>query len=345
MRSPSRWITPQRVDLLVGRVGAPQQVLGVPDDRGDRGPQLVAGVGREAALGLERLLQPVEHVVDRDASARSSSSVAGTGTRRAGPCPTPGGRLRHALHRRQHLPRQPPHAEGERQEGHQDGQAEVARELLERGLHVGGRQAHQDDGRERHLLVGERDRPERAEHPQALLVGERHVARQLVPVDQLLERPVGQEREQAVAGGVGAHAGRLGVVDPLRMPATSRGTPAPSPPARFDNTRRRAAAAARWRWRPGEVGQRLPRALLDRGVERALGQQVHRHRHRRQDDGDEGAGEDREAQAQGHATHRHGVPTGRRPWGARHSSRSTYPTPRTVWIRRRSPSPSSLRRR
>jgi hypothetical protein len=133
---------PQRVRLLLAGVRAPQEVLGVADDRGDRRPQLVAGVGGEAALGLERLLQPVEHVVDRQ--RQRAQLVVGRRHRHAALQVLArhlGGRLGHALHRGQHLARQPPHAERERQERHQHGQAEVAGELVEGRLDVRGRDA------------------------------------------------------------------------------------------------------------------------------------------------------------------------------------------------------------
>jgi hypothetical protein len=59
--------------------------------------QLVAGVGDEAALAIERLLEPVEHLVERDREVLQL--VAGARDRKPLPGGVAGDRLRAAAHR------------------------------------------------------------------------------------------------------------------------------------------------------------------------------------------------------------------------------------------------------
>ncbi len=85
----------------------------------------------------------------------------------------------------------------------------------------------------------------------------------------------------------------------------------------------------------GDVVHPLAQAVIDLVPELVPHREVHQRRGEQHDHGHGRGAAERQPGADRHPT----------PEAAHHSSRSTYPTPRTVWMSRGSPPSSSLRRR
>ncbi len=251
---------------------------------------------------------------------------------------------RHAPQRAQHALRQHPDAQTEGQEREDDGHDQVARQLVEGDRHEtrrdrdevrGPERAAAADGHERAQLGVHahpvRARTDRRPHP-ALL-------------DERLQRGVrhlGDDPLVTLDGEAVAH----------RSDAVWPEPGLPDDEYQVAGIARQAARGlSQQRAAVDQLGERQLSALVHAGCQRPLGEQVHGHRHRAQDEGDEDPEHQGQLQSQSQPTVTPRANLNRLTNSSRvsvlgvaaHSSRSTYPTPRTVWMRRLSPSPSSFR--
>ena len=140
------------LDVLVGARGAHPVQLGVAADRGERRAQLVRGVGDELAQAVlarlalgEGALEPVEHLVERNADAADLGALVGRldAVGEVAARDPPGG-VADAVEREQAVAHDDPRHRGEHEQDADDHQAFDEQEAVERL--VGLAERHGDDG-------------------------------------------------------------------------------------------------------------------------------------------------------------------------------------------------------
>ena len=208
-----------QVALEVGVLGAQARRLQAQAQPGQRGAQLVRGVGDEVALGVERAHEPVGHVVE----GVGHLDLLGRAGRRGARAQVAGGdlprRARQAAQRtRQRAGDRPREAQAERQHGGAEGEQrdDVAADLVVDGLdalgeaHGAGRAAGVDDRHGRVEQVG----VERVAVARALRGG---------AAERLGDLRAAGVRRAARGGAVGVHEHAPARVDDDHAPAQAPG--------------------------------------------------------------------------------------------------------------------------
>ena len=294
----------QRRALALRQVRVARERVEVRAQPGQRGAQLVAGVGREAAGGGHRGLQPREHPVER-AGERADLVRALVGQRR-----------REVLGAR--------HARGARLQARERAHGERAEEP---GGEAGQREREQADQQDeaadaRHALVDRRERRERLE---AGVAGAAERGSSATATSGPRSR---RSRSPRARAGPARRPGRR----PRARRPRRRRRPARTSPSRRSSGSPRARAAAEAA-RPGRPAQHLGRLLAQLLVDGPAAVALDRGEQQRARD----RSAERDRQQRGEREPR--PQAARRPHG-----RSAQPTPRTVCSVRGSPPASSLRR-